>query len=106
MVQYASNKKSDVKYDGIIVSLSRNGNPYDNTIFESSIETSKYEKVLLNDFEFLVETYDYIAYCVNEAYNKMQLHSALGYGSPPEFEIASKEGRLDNNLKVVNKTQS
>ena len=99
-VQYASGKYIDMlKHHGIIVSMSRKGNPYDNAIIESFIKTLKHEEVLLNDYESFEEAYDNIAYYINEAYNKRRLHSALGYNSPVEFENASKERRLEMFLK-------
>jgi len=99
-VQYASGKYIDMlKQYGIIVSMSRKGNPYDNAIIESFIKTLKHEEVLLNDYESFEEAYDNIAYYINEAYNMRRLHSALGYNSPVEFENAFKERRLEMSLK-------
>jgi len=99
-VQYASGKYIEMlKHHGIIVSMSRKGNPYDNAIIESFIKTLKHEEVLLNDYESFEEAYDYIAYYINEVYNVKRLHSALGYNSPVEFEKAFKERRLKMSLK-------
>ena len=62
-VQYASGKYIEMlKNRGIIVSMSRKGNPYDNAIIESFIKTLKHEEVLLNDYESFEEAYDNIAY--------------------------------------------
>ncbi len=46
-------------------------------IIESFIKTLKYEEVLLNDYESFEDAYDFIAYYINEAYNKKRLRSAL-----------------------------
>ncbi|MCH7819339.1 MAG: IS3 family transposase [Candidatus Marinimicrobia bacterium] len=99
-VQYAAGKYIEIlKQHGIIVSMSRKGNPYDNTIIESFIKTLKHEKILLNEYESFEEANDYIAYYINEVYNKRRLYSALGYNSPVEFENAFTERRLKMVLK-------
>ena len=88
-----------LKHHGIIVSMSRKGNPYDNAIIESIIKTLKHAEVLLNDYECFEVAYDFITYFINEVYNKRRLHSALAYNSPVEFEKVLKERRLEVSLK-------
>ena len=86
-VQYAAGKYIEtLKENGIIVSMTRQSNPYDNAIGESFIKTLKHEEVLLNEYENFHEAYYGIAYFINEIYNKRQLHSALGYESPVELK--------------------
>ena len=59
-----------LKQHRIIVNMSRKSNPYDNAIIDFFIKTLKFEEVQLNDYESFKKAYDYIAYYINEAYNK------------------------------------
>ena len=49
--QYASNDYTDLlKANGIDISMSRKGNPWDNAACESFMKTLKYEEVLRNEY--------------------------------------------------------
>jgi len=88
-VQYASQRYTDLlKTNGIQISMSRRGNPYDNAFAESFIKTLKYEEVYLNDYESFAEAYASIEQFLEDVYNHKRLHSALGYRPPAEFEQA------------------
>lgn len=69
---------------GYVASMSRKGNCYDNACAESFFKTLKYE--LSGQFETFEiarrEIFEYIE-CY---YNRVRLHSTLGYVSPVEFE--------------------
>ncbi len=85
--QYASNDYTDLlKANGIDISMSRKGNPWDNAACESFIKTLKYEEVLRNEYRDLVEARASIAEFLEKIYNQKRLHSALGYLPPVEFE--------------------
>jgi transposase InsO family protein len=71
---------------GIQISNSRRGNPYDNAIVESFFKTLKCEEVYLNEYETIEEVHENIKWFIEEIYNVMRMHSALGYISPTEFE--------------------
>lgn len=72
--------------NGIAISMSRPGNPYDNAKAESFMATLKKEEVNLNSYENLAHAKALIGYFVEDVYNSKRLHSALGYLSPDEFE--------------------
>ncbi len=86
-VQYASKAYVDtLKNAGIRISMSRQGNPYDNARAERFIRTLKYEEVYLYEYESLEEARSRIGYFIDKLYNRKRLHSALDYRPPVEFE--------------------
>ena len=85
--QYASNDYTDLlKANGIDISMSRKGNPWDNAACESFMKTLKYEEVLRNEYRDLAEARASIREFLEKVYNQKRLHSALGYLPPAEFE--------------------
>jgi putative transposase len=85
--QYASNDYTDLlKTNGIDISMSRKGNPWDNAACESFMKTLKYEEVLRNEYRDLAEARSSITEFLEKVYNQKRLHSALGYLPPVEFE--------------------
>jgi transposase InsO family protein len=85
--QYASNDYTDLlKANGIRISMSRKGNPWDNAQCESFMKTLKYEEVLRNEYRDLAEARASIVEFLEKVYNQKRLHSALGYVPPVEFE--------------------
>jgi putative transposase len=90
--QYASNDYTDLlKAQGIDISMSRKGNPWDNAACESFMKTLKYEEVLRNEYRDLAEARASIREFLEKVYNQKRLHSALGYLPPAEFERNHKE---------------
>lgn len=86
-VQYASREYTQLLgQQGITISMSRRGNPYDNARAESFMKTLKYEEVYLADYQNLSEARRSIGRFLEEVYNHKRLHSALGYRPPAEFE--------------------
>jgi hypothetical protein len=89
--QYASNDYTDLlKANGITVSMSRKGNPWDNAACESFMKTLKYEEVLRNEYRDLAEARASIREFLEKVYNHKRLHSALGYLPQAEFEANAK----------------
>ena len=86
-VQYASTDYTDLlKANGIVTSMSRRGNPYDNATCESFMKTLKYEEVYRSEYHDLFEARASIGAFLEKVYNQKRLHSALGYLPPVEFE--------------------
>jgi putative transposase len=71
---------------GMIPSMSRPANPYDNASCESFIKTLKQEEIYANQYHDLEHLRRNIEEFIERYYNRQRLHSALGYRSPEEFE--------------------
>jgi len=98
--QYASNDYTDLlKANGIGISMSRKGNPWDNAACESFMKTLKYEEVHRNEYRDLAEARASIREFLEKVYNLERLHSALGYLPPAEFERHHK-GAAARQLSV------
>lgn len=86
-VQYAAGEYVELlRRNGIAISMSRKGNPYDNAQAESFIKTLKYEEIHLFEYQSFEEAHDRIGTFLVDVYNQKRLHSALGYRPPAEFE--------------------
>jgi transposase InsO family protein len=71
---------------GMIPSMSRPANPYDNASCESFMKTLKREEIYANQYDNLEHLRANIEEFIERYYNRQRLHSALGYRSPEEFE--------------------
>jgi hypothetical protein len=86
-VQYASGAYVAVlRKHGMIPSMSRPANPYDNASCESFMKTLKREEIYANDYRDMEHLRENIAAFIDSYYNRVRLHSALGYKPPEEFE--------------------
>jgi transposase InsO family protein len=86
-VQYASADYVQVlQQHGIVPSMSRPANPYDNASCESFMKTLKQEEIYLNDYRDLEHLRLNITVFIEQYYNRCRLHSALSYQPPEEFE--------------------
>ena len=86
--QYASGDYTDLlKENGIGISMSHKGNPWDNAACESFMKTLKYEEVHRDEYRDLAEARSSIREFLETIYNRKRLHSALGYVPPAEFEL-------------------
>jgi putative transposase len=85
--QYASGDYTGLlKENGVRISMSRKGNPWDNAACESFMKTLKHEEVHRNEYRDLAEARSEIGTFLDKVYNQKRLHSALGYLPPAEFE--------------------
>lgn len=71
---------------GVVPSMSRKGNCYDNAPVESFFSSLKNELVHHRCFAHHAEARYAIAEYIEVFYNRQRLHQALGYRSPEEFE--------------------
>jgi putative transposase len=88
-VQYACEQYTGLLHNhGILPSMSRPGNPYDNAFCESFIKTLKREQIYAHQYQYLDELSAHLEEFIDQYYNRIRLHSALGYKSPEQFEAA------------------
>jgi len=71
---------------GVVPSMSRKGNCYDNAPVESFFSSLKNELVRHRQFQTQAEAQMAIEDYIERFYNRQRLHQALGYRSPEEFE--------------------
>lgn len=89
--QYASHEYQGLlKKYGFLPSMSRKGNCYDNACMESFFGTLKTELIYLTRFKTRSEARLAIFDYIEVFYNRIRLHSKLGYKSPTDFEKSFK----------------
>lgn len=71
---------------GIVASMSRLANPYDNAKAESFMKTLKHEECDATLYRDVRHARKQIGSFIEDVYNRHRLHSALDYRSPIEFE--------------------
>jgi transposase InsO family protein len=92
---YASDEYRQALVDrGIVASMSRTGDCYDNAVAESFFATLKAEHVDHEDFATRALGTASIGDYVESFYNAARRHSHLGYVSPIEFELRSQTGAI------------
>jgi transposase InsO family protein len=77
---------------GVLISMSRAGNPYDNAKAERFMRTLKEEEVNGKTYASLTEARTHIGAFLENVYNQARLHSAIGYRPPAEFEAELRQG--------------
>jgi putative transposase len=92
-VQYASQAMRDrLHREGLTMSMSRKGNPWDNAMMESffgSLKTEWIDEGYATEAQARMELFKYI----EMFYNPTRRHSALGYLSPNEYERRYQAGQ-------------
>jgi putative transposase len=88
-VQYASQQYIRVlRHHGILPSMSRPANPYDNAACESFIRTLKREQIDAQTYRDIEDLRAHLEEFIDRYYNRQRLHSALHYTTPEEFEAS------------------
>jgi putative transposase len=94
-VQYASNEyQRALREHGIVCSMSRKGNCWDNAVAESFFATLKGELVDHQDYLSRDQARASIAEYIEVFYNCRRRHSALGYLSPVDYETAARKANV------------
>jgi transposase InsO family protein len=87
-VQYASRDyRQALKAAGLVASMSRKGNCYDNATMESFWSTLKLELIYRSDFASHAQARTKIFDYIESFYNRQRAHSALNFQSPVDFEL-------------------
>jgi transposase InsO family protein len=85
--QYASNDYvKRLESCGACLSMSRAARPWENGKCESFLKTLKREEIDARRYGSFAELQQHLEEFMERIYNKVRLHSALGYRSPDEFE--------------------
>jgi putative transposase len=86
-VQYASDAyRRMLREHGMVLSMSRRGNCWDNAVMESFFKTLKVERVHRLRYETRAQARLDIVNWVEGFYNQKRLHSAVDYRSPADYE--------------------
>ena len=72
---------------GLVASMSRKGNCYDNATMESFWSTLKLELIYRTSFATRTQARSQIFDYIETFYNRQRSHSALDYRSPVDFEF-------------------
>ena len=87
-VQYASGDyRRALSQAGLLASMSRKGNCYDNATMESFWSTLKLELIYRTSFATRTQARTQIFDYIETFYNRQRSHSALNYHSPVDFEL-------------------
>jgi transposase InsO family protein len=81
---------------GLVASMSRKGNCYDNAFIESFWSSLKYEVVYHQRFATFAEARSAIFNYIETFYNRTRLHSSLAYRSPIHFESQLNKTKQKN----------
>jgi putative transposase len=85
--QYAAAEYQGVlRAHGIVASMSRKGNCWDNAVVESFFGTLELELIVKHDWRTRDEARGAVFRYIETWYNRRRLHSTLGYRSPAEYE--------------------
>ena len=88
--QYASRKfRRLLRANGMLSSMSRKGDPWDNAVAESFFKSLKTERTYWRHYRTREEARRDIFQYIEVFYNRQRLHSKLGYQSPMQFELAA-----------------
>lgn len=93
--QYASvDYQKQLSDGGLICSMSRKGNCWDNSVVESFFATLKMELIYRHSFATRVAARHAIVDYIVCFYNSKRRHSTLGYVSPMEYELVRRQEKI------------
>ena len=84
--QYSGEYRAELAAHGMIASMSRKGDCYDNAVAESFFATLEFELLMLNDWHTRAEARRAVFRYIETWYNRKRRHSTLGYISPTAYE--------------------
>ena len=85
--QYCSNDfQKMLKIHGMLSSMSRKGNCWDNAVAESFFGSMKTERIFFSNYKTREEARSDVVDYIEMFYNSYRRHSYLGYVSPKKFE--------------------
>lgn len=88
-VQYSSSEyQGFLRENGLVCSMSRKGNCWDNAAMESFYHSLKTEWVRFEDYRTRAEARSSLFEYIEMFYNRQRRHSTLGYRSPEAFEAS------------------
>ena len=79
---------------GMIASMSRTGNCWDNAVAESFFSTLEFELIAKHDWRTRAEARRAIFEYIETWYNRHRLHSSLNYLSPTAYERSLESARV------------
>lgn len=89
--QYASDEHRQLlQKHGLVASMSRKGNCWDNAVMERFFLNLKMERVWQQSYANHGEACRDVADYIVNFYNPVRLHSSLGYRSPEQFEAQAR----------------
>ena len=89
-VQYASGDfRRALATAGLVASMSRKANCYDNATMESFWSTLKLELIYRRQFQDASQVRQALFDYIEVFYNRKRLHSALGYRTPADYECVN-----------------
>jgi transposase InsO family protein len=89
--QYASRSHRALLQDyGMVASMSRRANAWDNAVMESFFKTLKVERIYQVRYATRAQARLDIVNWIEGFYNRQRLHSAIGYRTPVQMEAALK----------------
>jgi putative transposase len=90
-VQYRGNEyQQTLDALGIVASMSRKGNCWDNAVMEAFFARLKVELIYPEDYRSLDALRSGLFEYIEIFYNRQRMHSALGYDIPARFELVSQ----------------
>jgi len=91
-VQYRGNEYQQTLEElGIVASMSRKGNCWDNAVMEAFFGRLKVELIYPENYRTLDDLRAGLFEYIEIFYNRQRLHSSLGYDSPAQYELASEQ---------------